>query len=383
MLQVLLVDDEPIILEGMKALIDWKEEGYEIVECCSNGKLAYDYLQNHIVDVVISDIRMPVMDGITLMKKIREDLQSDAYIVILSGYNEFGYAQEAIRYGCSEYTLKPVTGEKLLEILRRIKKQCEASIRHGHKTSSAREESIKQSFRNFTPEEGEAERTARQRGGIFYKNLMDDILKATEENDHESITAALGRLYDTMEQDKTDARFMSMNFHYLLVQLIQLAYKESKDVCEDDLVNFIRHDAFETGTSWYSRQMLESFLFEYADYLGNLRSNSPHDVLSDVKRDISENYSQDLSLKQLAAKYYINSAYLGQLFRKQFGVSFRDYLNSIRVEEASKMLLESDDKILCIAERVGYHDIDYFIGKFIEQKGCTPATYRKRSRGRS
>ena len=95
---------------------------------------------------------------------------------------------------------------------------------------------------------------------------------------------------------------------------------------------------------------------------------------------IREHYAQNLTLKDLGLKYYINSAYLGQLFRKTYGVSFKDYLNNYRIEMAASLLLHTDLKNYEIMEKVGYHDLDYFINKFIAMKGCTPARFRKKSR---
>ena len=86
---------------------------------------------------------------------------------------------------------------------------------------------------------------------------------------------------------------------------------------------------------------------------------------------------QNLTLKDLSEKYYINTAYLGQVFRKKYGQSFRDYLNGIRIEQAAVLLMHTDQKIYQIAENVGYHDIDYFVNRFIQVKGCTPARFRR------
>ena len=119
MLKVLLVDDEPFILQGLKLLLDWKAEGYEIYTA-TNGKEALDFINYNPVDLVIADIKMPVMTGLELLKELRESKHSDIYFVILSGFAEFNYAQEALRYNCTDYILKPVEKEQLLGILRKV-----------------------------------------------------------------------------------------------------------------------------------------------------------------------------------------------------------------------------------------------------------------------
>ena len=95
--------------------------------------------------------------------------------------------------------------------------------------------------------------------------------------------------------------------------------------------------------------------------------------------NIKENFASNLTLKELSERYFVNSAYLGQLFRKKYGCSFKDYLNQYRMEEAAKLLIRTDQKIYQIAEAVGYKDVDYFVNRFISVKGCTPAKFRKMS----
>jgi len=92
-----------------------------------------------------------------------------------------------------------------------------------------------------------------------------------------------------------------------------------------------------------------------------------------VEKEIRENYASNITLKSLSEKYYVNSAYLGQLFRKKYGQSFKDYLNNYRMEQAADALLRTDKKIVQIAEDVGYHDLDYFSNRFIHPKTATRA----------
>ena len=119
------------------------------------------------------------------------------------------------------------------------------------------------------------------------------------------------------------------------------------------------------------------FACEYAEYLFQLRKNVSRGVLGMVEKEIRESFASNLTLKGLSEKYYVNSAYLGQLFRKKYGQSFKDYLNNYRIEQASNQLIHTDKKIIQIAEEVGYHDLDYFVNRFIQVKGCTPARFRK------
>lgn len=91
-------------------------------------------------------------------------------------------------------------------------------------------------------------------------------------------------------------------------------------------------------------------------------------MLGEIECEIRKNYAKNITLKSLSEKYYVNSAYLGQLFRKKNGQSFKDYLNNYRMERAADLLLHTDKKIVEIAEEVGYHDLDYFDDPFYSGK---------------
>lgn len=120
MYKLLLVDDEILVREAIAENIHWKEIGYELVSACENGKEAIAYIKDNKVDVVITDVCMPFIDGIELSKYIHmNNLKID--VIIFSGYNEFEYAQKAIKYGVSEYLSKPITANELSEILLSLK----------------------------------------------------------------------------------------------------------------------------------------------------------------------------------------------------------------------------------------------------------------------
>jgi two-component system response regulator YesN len=112
----MIVDDEPIIRMGLKKIINWEEYGFKIVCEARNGEEALELLKVHSIDFMVSDIKMHRMTGIELLRAIREK-ELDTLVLLLSGYDEFSYAQEGIRLGAFDYILKPLDSQKLKNIL--------------------------------------------------------------------------------------------------------------------------------------------------------------------------------------------------------------------------------------------------------------------------
>ena len=523
MLNLLIVDDEPFILQGLKVLVNYEEEGFDVYTA-SNGQEALKLLQNIDMDLVISDIKMPVMDGISLLKEVRKTNETLNF-VILSGFAEFSYAQEALRFGCAEYVLKPVEKDVILSILRKVaagkadqvkenkwnremenaffRQNIQAALRgrltdenisylnkklpenrdmcyvgielapeldqsdvtdeektvYLSKLFSALTEYLKGysdlAFRDGFGDENvydagflylgkmgaelkitdeiylkdmmehlkrvcdfpiimlvgkmvhgidaisksytnvrmlhslqgfrerkdiyfyEEEYQIRDNGILLCKKQLDSLIEAIELNDQIQIRQRVDEFHEEMQKTGITGKTMNLNINYLLFQLIHIASEQDSEVNQEEILRLISESTFEGGINRGSKTHLYRMACEYGNYLAQLRKNVSKGVLADVENEIKHNYASNLTLKELSEKYYVNSAYLGQLFRKKHGCSFKDYLNQKRIEEAANLLRKTDYKIYQIAEEVGYKDVDYFVNKFIEAKGCTPAKYRK------
>ncbi len=125
MYQIVFVDDEFVIREGVSENIKWNELGYQLAAVCENGREAWEVLQKIPVDVVITDICMPFMDGIELSAKIKEQYPR-IKTLILSGYDDFDYAKKTIKYGVEDYILKPITSYELTDVLVQLKSKLDA-----------------------------------------------------------------------------------------------------------------------------------------------------------------------------------------------------------------------------------------------------------------
>ena len=124
MYRILLVDDEKMELEALKNYIDWEALGIDHVDTAKNGKAAYELVLEKQPDIVITDIQMPVMDGITLAKKIYEWNRS-IKLIFLTGYDDFAYVKEAFQVNAVNYLLKPFSEESIAEVIHRAVRQIE------------------------------------------------------------------------------------------------------------------------------------------------------------------------------------------------------------------------------------------------------------------
>lgn len=125
--KVILADDEEEVLYSIRRKIKWEELGFELKEVFLNGRDVLDYLEEQEADILISDIRMPFMDGLELTKQIRERYPQ-MKVIIISGYGEFQYAREAMTYKVTDYILKPVNSIELEEVLSKLKTAMDQEI---------------------------------------------------------------------------------------------------------------------------------------------------------------------------------------------------------------------------------------------------------------
>lgn len=140
--RIILVDDEEEVRKSIIHKIDWNVVGFQVVGDAENGEDALEKIELLEPDVVLTDIRMPYMDGLTLSEKIRQKYPS-MKIVIFSGYDDFEYAQRAIKLNVTEYILKPVNVEELTAILKKIKKNLDEEIEQKRNVTLLRENYIR------------------------------------------------------------------------------------------------------------------------------------------------------------------------------------------------------------------------------------------------
>lgn len=121
-IRTIIADDDAIILKGMKKFIDWKQYGFDVIATADNGKDLLNLCEQLEVDVVITDIEMPKLNGLDAMKVITQKYK-EIKLIVISGFDKFDYAKQSIQYGVVHYLLKPINPVELISVLNRLRNE--------------------------------------------------------------------------------------------------------------------------------------------------------------------------------------------------------------------------------------------------------------------
>jgi two-component system, response regulator YesN len=514
--KVILVDDENFFRKGLRSLIDWEACGFGVAGEATNGEDALALIDEVHPELVITDIRMPVLDGLELIKQVMQKGGYHPKFIIISGHSDFKYAQQAVRYGVHDFILKPIDQEEIEETLQslshtisdqklvlerniEIKKAVflenliygkvneedacafsrELSLSsaaeyyylilevNGHPQSSEIQvkEKITSIIRDicdpqvgvfiqeleqgsygllipstylcrfqmqishfvkwiyglltssmpqevtfyigpavpklyFLRDSFEAAKNARE-----YKYVYEDknIILSKEIENNKSITyteledSYYHLLMEQIEENTTMAIMETIDKIFLQFaskKMAQVAVKASINRFVHAILKIIKNMEGELSNLKNFRIMLQlqnynltlqqlrkqflEFVLESKEMITTLRKQSADGEAHKIKQFVDSHYRENISLKSIAAKFFMNPVYLGQLFKKTYGIYFKDYLLQVRINEAKKLLRQSELKIYEIAERVGFNNTDYFVTMFGKFEKITPSEYRNK-----
>lgn len=366
MLKMIIADDEPEVRYGMTKHIDWKSHGIEIVACCANGSETYNSIILFRPDLVLLDINMPEMSGIEVIEKIRKE-DIPVSFIILSGYDDFSYAQQAIRLNVDEYLLKPCS---ISEILMAVRKSLEKRDVIKNITGDLTES-------NFFTHYYEKMRT-------FDKTLSSLCYPAEEERailnalrfgqDQELLYAVDSFLAAAKEKNHCLEMVMSCAI-MLYTEIYRLIFERGIE-CHFDI--FLDQEWDPTNVESSLAQALKHTVTEVMSKLDN--GKSANAIINSACKYIEENYESDLSLTSVAKQVYITPTYLSVLFRQHLGVNFVHYVQSVRCDHAKQLLATTDLSNQYIAAKTGFSTDKYFSKVFKDLTGCTPSDYRSKAK---
>lgn len=342
MYRMVVADDEYIVVEGIKAILERQKLQCEVVGYAYNGIDALDVIQEQKPDIVITDIRMPGLDGLSLIESCKEFLP-DAYYVVISGYTEFEYARRAITLGVVNYIDKPVTIPKIEEVLQEVEKRS-------------------------NPPQYAYNRIIRETDRV-----VDMVLIGKAEGLEEGMEGILRVIRETVP----DFEQYKQEIYKIMSMLVQI-FKETNP---DAVCQITHHDVEELHGEEECRLYCLSLIRKMGELFLGKKVGSSHRVIQKLLQFIDEKYADNIGLNELAMLVNMNPAYLSILFRNEVGMSYVKYLTDLRIKKA-KELLDEGMKVMEVSEKVGYYNYRYFCEIFKKYQGITPNEYKGHTRRR-
>lgn len=413
MLKVFLVEDESIIREGLRDSIPWEMYGYSFVGDAADGEMALPLIRKTRPDVLITDIKMPFMDGLELSHIVTTELPATK-IIIISGHDDFEYARQAIEIGVEQYLLKPITRSAMQKVLTELKDKIEAE----------REQS--NYLKKFQSEYQEYEQLSKRH---FFEKIFDRKLALKDIYDEAAklsidLKASCYNIAMVYMKDGEDEiiRYFSRFSEYILIKwninvfCILIMGENDRisslsDRCRQNLVRIceaspdnewnvsigeyverlsLLADCYEEVNRIFSYRFIikdehiitKEAVLKATENSEGEKNGDPEDiqaknVIKIAVAYIDENYTnEELSLNDVAKVCSVSPNYFSSLFSNEMKQTFVDYVTNKRIAKAKKLLKNTTMHTGEIAAVVGYKDQHYFSVVFRKVQGCSPRDYR-------
>ncbi len=410
-MKVFLADDEIVVREGIRESFPWDETPYTLVGEAPDGEMALPIIRDTNPDIVITDIKMPFMDGIELCRILRAQMPWIG-IIVLSGYDEFEYARQCIRLGVREYLVKPINSENLREALDKVSEQLKEERKTIEHAASLRarlgsdEQLVKEKLiASLYSEEAAAEDSHSVLKHLhsmgcnviapFYAVVdaaFEPVGKGQEaaynlsEGSGGIIHASSSRtgsallvLGDTAD----DAEERAYAFATSLVRELERIGCEKIRIGVGDIVGTPEEILKSFKTARHIRHILVERSDEKPVILGTREMGEVPDdtnsskVISEAKLYMSSHFTDpNLMLQDVAKAVNMSNSRFSTVFSQQNGQTFTEYLISLRLGKAKDMLRTTGVKSTQIARECGYNDSHYFSYIFKKNVGITPSEYR-------
>ncbi len=407
MYSIVVVDDERPARDFLEKYINENINDFHVVAKFQNGAEAIKFLDNNDVDIVISDVKMPIVDGLELAKYINEN-KCHTKVILVSAYEQFEYAQKAIKYNVFYYLTKMIDCEELENILTRMK----GIIRH---------DKFKNNFR-FYDDGWYSEKE------IFFHEIMSGTLNDKKEGQQrlkemninldfvalrfEALSIEIDRIEHIL---KNEWEYGKVVFFVAVQQLLDKVfndiyvcysyYHKEKMVCiimYDDKRKESDSEVFEKYENQINQYLkINAHISKIADssferfidvefkniiqlvYRGqdnitpDLQNKKNDEIYESTLKYIHENFRIDISRDDISEAISVNKTMISRIFKNKTGTSIGDYILKLRMQEAVR-LINDGEKISDIYQKVGYNSYRHFAKMFNKYIGCSPNDYRKK-----
>lgn len=412
-MRIIVVDDDKIIRMGLMKILNKTFENHEVVGDFQNGALALDYLKENEgqVDLVITDIKMPVMTGIEFVKKSISELKSPPIFLVLSGYDEFTYVRDTMKYGAFNYLLKPIKKDELKKVVEEVEIKLNELTRKDKIMNKSIEVIKKDFFKYLLFSNSEinlkTDKTLLENiqldENYYYKMIVLPINREDKESNNKIIGEYIKEI--AIVDDKIEYLYFHFNDNVYIIFYFNI--NEIKDI------NIVK-EQIDIKTDIFIENEMSVFILKCTDKVWGLREYSKLvrkvkenmiynkkikkyfledlDELSEILEDdknlysatsiklaiqfITNNFDKNITLKDVADEVYLSQNYLSELFKKETGQGFYEFLSNYRIKRAKEILLTTNLKIYEVAESVGYNDSITFGRAFKKITGVTPNNFR-------
>lgn len=410
-MNVLIVDDEQYIVDYLKNILPWQRFGFYNVKGYHNSVEAKQYLLECSPELLITDIRMPVVSGLDLAKLVVEH-QLPTRIIMLSGYSDFTYAQQALRLGVVDYLVKPIQAQDLVAAVQRVRETF--SLQDNIELTNER-------FKQVILKALSSQTVATE---IEDNLFLNQGIALIPHYYTKYIQEAIGNEYITvlpLSHTIEGIEVKPFNFQnlYELLSCKLVIYSKNNGLYLRDYQQLVQQNKWEqllmqlkninsVGVTQLDIDILYDLTHYFSDILQNmnllevLQTGALHTYLidfienivmeKDSTRDmhkkavetivtyIQDNSGESITLDQLSELVYMHPVTVSRIFKSTTGVTLSQYIMKMRLENAAKLLSQSELRISDIAQVVGYKKTQYFIQLFKKNYGMTPQQYRRHVR---
>jgi two-component system response regulator YesN len=334
MIDVLIAEDELWIRSAIGEMVEKISSDFHVAGEVGNGEEAWSFIERNWPTILITDIMMPRKNGLWLAEQIYEH-ELPMVTIIVSGYDNFQYARQAMRFGISEYLLKPVSEEEMRGALNR-------SVQRLAGMSDTRSTIGRiQRFAETLPD------LAQQDAPQQLDSLLDDTFKL-----------------------KVPASVRANLFTILSSKLNEFLQGIDPKLTVNPLA-----EENEEGIRLHFHQLIQIWT-ELSPQYGNQHVKL---AIRKVCEHIDKHYAHNYTLPEAAEMAHLSVSHFSSLFKKSTGMTYLNYVNQLRIEKAKELLLVPETKIYEVADQVGFTSLPYFNRVFKQIVGATPLEYRKRN----
>ena len=395
MWKVLIADDEPKIRQGLKSVLEEMKLPITVCAEARNGMEALEKIEQFQPDFILMDICMPKLSGIQFLEELRK-LDKNCPVIVISGFNEFSYAKQAIKLGVSEYLLKPIAEEELQAAVVKVTEE----IRQKRKSEKFMELVKQQMIQNqdylrdvFFNEwmEGKLSRFEWEEQARFldmdFPDNMILILVSVQSSYDKKIDK--GTVTEEIYKITLEKIIRELMEPYHTVSVFSSKYEDVAIVMEKLPENFQEFSAdlqlqteekvggkcFITAREC-TFETLPDISREMRREVQKMQECRP--IVQDARKYIYANYQdRNLDLRQVAHAIGCNSSYISRIMKQELGISFKDFLTRLRISQAVRLMEDRELSINQIAEKVGYSNQHYFSAAFKNCQGMSPSEFRK------